>query len=346
MAPPECDLSFVVPVYGSPESLPLLAARIKSVCAEMGSAYELILVDDRCPRGSWSVVKELSSQDRAVVGVRLSRNFGQHAAIQAGLSLSHGTWIVVMDCDLQDLPEEVPALLAKASEGWDIVQARRGARTSDPLVRRLMSKLFYKALSFLTDTDQNAEIANFGAYSRKVIDAILCWDEETKYFPATVQWVGFSRTGVDVRHGSRHEGRSSYTLGKLIQLALNVVIGFSERPIRLLVGVGLAMAVAGFVLSIVVVALNIAGVVEVQGWTSLMLSVWFLAGCLLFSIGLTGLYVGRILSETKRRPKFIVDEAIGLGLPGLPSLGEERRTERAGRPVMAASLRAPGITMP
>ncbi len=334
MPPAECDLSFVVPVYGSPDSLPLLAGRIKSVCAGLSSPYELILVDDRCPCGSWPVVQSLSTHDPAVVGVRLSRNFGQHAAIQAGLSLARGRWIVVMDCDLQDVPEEVPALLDKAREGWEVVQARRGIRASDPPLRRLMSKLFYKVLSFLTDTDQNAEVANFGVYSRKVVDAILSWDEETKYFPATVQWVGFSRTGVDVRHGARHEGRSSYTLGKLIQLALNVVIGFSERPIRLLVGVGFVIALAAFVASVAVVTLDVAGVVEVQGWTSLMLSVWFLAGCLLFSIGLTGLYVGRILSETKRRPKFIIDEAVGA----------DRRVEPAVRPARTPSTHATGLS--
>ena len=305
------DLSFVVPAYGSPDSLAPLADRIRQVCRDLCASHELIFVDDRCPKGSWASILGVAARDDAVVGVRLSRNFGQHAAIQAGLALAKGRRIVVMDCDLQDLPEEVPALLSKAKEGWEIVLARRGERRSDSLFRRSMSRLFYRVLSFLTDTNQSAEVANFGIYSRKVIDAVLSWDEETKYFPATVQWVGFSRTGVDVRHGARHEGRSSYTLCKLVQLALNVVIGFSERPIRLLVGAGTAIALASFLLSVVVLILHVLGLADVEGWASLMLSVWFLAGCILFSVGLTGLYVGRILSEAKRRPKYIIDEAVG-----------------------------------
>ncbi len=311
MASAGIDLSFVVPAYGSPDSLAPLASRIKDVCRQLHASYELIFVDDRCPKGSWSSIQATSARDEAVVGVRLSRNFGQHAAIQAGLAFARGRRVVVMDCDLQDLPEEVPALLSKAREGWEIVLARRGERRSDSLFRRAMSRWFYRVLSFLTDTDQSAEVANFGIYSRKVIDAVLSWDEETKYFPATVQWVGFSRTGIDVSHGARFEGRSSYTLGKLIQLALNVVIGFSERPIRLLVGAGTGIALASFLLSIVVLILHVLRLADVEGWASLMLSVWFLAGCILFSIGLTGLYVGRILSEAKRRPKYIIDEAVG-----------------------------------
>ena len=194
-------LSFVVPVYGSPQSLEPLSRRIKNVCAGMGVSYELVLVDDRCPKNSWLSINHLAEEDHAIVGLRLSRNFGQHAAIQAGLSQVRGEWIVVMDCDLQDRPEEVPRLWAKCLEGFDVVRAKRVNR-SDPWYRRFFSKAFYTFLSYLTDTHQSPEFSNFGIYSRRVIEVITRWQEELKYFPAIVSWIGFSQTILAVQTGS------------------------------------------------------------------------------------------------------------------------------------------------
>ena len=307
---PPPTLSFVVPAYGSPGSLTPLAERIKATCAGLGVSYELIFVDDRCPKDSWSAIAAIAEQDEAVVGIRLSRNFGQHAAIQAGLKATRGHWIVVMDCDLQDLPEEVPALLAKAREGWDIVQARRGERPGDHPWRRFVSTAFYRVLSLLTGTEHDAQTACFGIYGRKVIDAITSWDEETKYFPAIVQWIGFSRTGIEVGHGSRHEGRSSYSLKNLVRLAMNIVVGFSDMPLRLLMAFGVSVIALSLAVSAVVVVLWLLGLLNVEGWASIIISMWFLAGCIMFSLGLTGLYVGRILIEAKGRPNYIVDVVV------------------------------------
>src|SRR5262245_16493589 len=204
-------LSFVVPVYGSPESLTPLQQRVRAVCRQLDVPYELILVDDRCPKGSWRAIQSLAAVDSNVVAIRLSRNFGQHAAIQAGLSQVRGQWIVVMDCDLQDRPEDVPSLLRQAEKGFDVVLAVRGTR-DDPWHRKIASRLFYRVLSFMTDTEQTAEVGNFGVYGRKVIDTITQWSEDSKYFPAIVQWVGFSRTYLSVDRDARHQGQSSYTL--------------------------------------------------------------------------------------------------------------------------------------
>ncbi|AMJ62706.1 hypothetical protein AXW83_22545 [Bosea sp. PAMC 26642] len=302
-------LSVVVPVYGAPESLRPLHARVRDVCATMGVTYELILVDDRCPKGSWLVVRQLAEEDSSVIGLRLSRNFGQHAAIQAGLSSVRGTWIVVMDCDLQDIPEEIPALLAKAGEGYDVVRGRRAVR-ADAWHRRAVSSAFYRLLGFLTGTEQIAEVANFGIYHRRVIDTVTSWDEELKYFPAIIQWVGFARTDLNVSHGQRHEGKSSYNYHSLINLAMSVIVGFSDRPLKLVMSAGLTVAFLSLVVSFAVVLLHFVGAVRVEGWTSIILSLWFIAGCLAFALGLTGLYVGRILVEAKGRPNFIVDQTM------------------------------------
>ena len=302
-------LSFVVPVYGSPESLEPLCRRVKDVCAGMGVTYELILVDDRCPKNSWLSISRLAEDDHAIVGVRLSRNFGQHAAIQAGLSRVRGAWIVVMDCDLQDRPEEVPRLWAKAMEGFDIVRAKRLNR-NDPKYRRLISAAFYTVLSYLTDTHQNSEFSNFGIYSRKVIEVVTQWQEESKYFPAIVSWVGFSQSTLSVEQDRRFSGRSSYTFTKLVKLGVNVIVGFSDKPLKLVMVAGFAMALLSFGMALFILVSHLMGLLTVEGWASIALSLWFLAGCLLFALGLTGLYVGRILVEVKGRPTFIVDRVV------------------------------------
>jgi polyisoprenyl-phosphate glycosyltransferase len=301
-------LSFVVPVYGSPDSLEPLRDRVRTVCQQIRASYEIIFVDDRCPKDSWSVVRRLAQEDSCVIGIRLSRNFGQHAAISAGLSRVTGDWIVVMDCDLQDQPEDVPAILAAAKAGgFDVVRARRANRI-DPWPRKLASRAFYMVLSFLTGTHQNAEIANFGIYRRRVIDVLNRWEEESKYFPAIIEWVGFSQSTVPVRHGKRFADKSSYSLSKLISLGLNVVIGFSDAPIKLITAFGFIVAITSFFMATAVLYARVAGLITVQGWASVVLSLWFLSGCILFCMGLIGLYVGRILIETKGRPTYIIDE--------------------------------------
>lgn len=304
------EISFVVPVYGSPDSLGTLCERIAAVCRSLSVSYEVVLVDDRCPLGSWKVIESLVKSDANIVGIRLSRNFGQHAAINAGLLQVRGKWIVVMDCDLQDQPEEVPAMLDVAKAGpFDIVRARRVAR-KDPLHRRILSRSFYAALSFLTNTNQSAEIANFGVYSRRVIDVVNSWQEESKYFPATIEWVGFSKTAIEVSHGKRHSGESSYKLTSLLRLGLNVVVGFSDRPLKILMLAGFVISIISFGIALVVLLMGLLGLFSAPGWASIILSIWFIAGSLLFGLGLTGIYIGRILIEAKGRPTFIVDTSL------------------------------------
>ena len=305
-------ISFVVPVYGSPESLEPLSRRVRDVCVGMHITYELILVDDRCPMNSWPVIVHLAETEPAIVGVRLSRNFGQHAAIQAGLFRVRGDWIVVMDCDLQDRPEEVPRLMEEARKGFDIVRAKRLSR-KDPPYRRLVSAAYYRVLSYLTGTRQDPGFSNFGIYRRKVIDVITQWQEESKYFPAILSWVGFSHATLEVEQDRRFGGRSSYTLVKLFRLGLNVIVGFSDKPLKLVMVAGFVMALLSFGVSFLILVAHLMGLFTVEGWASIALSLWFLSGCILFSLGLTGLYVGRVLAEVKGRPSFIVDQVVRAG---------------------------------
>lgn len=308
MAAPE--LSFVSPVYGCREALAELFERIERVAASLGKSFEVILVDDRCPQNSWDEITRLASIHPEIIGVRLSRNFGQHSAIEAGLRYSRGEWTVVLDCDLQDRPEDVPALLSKAAEGFQVVRARRSLRR-DHWIRRVLSRAFYYILEELTDTKQDPATANFGVYHRKVVEAISSWHEQTRFFPAIVQWVGFDSTVVDVTHSERHSGQSTYNLRKLIGLATTVALSFSEKPLRIAVYFGLFIVSCSIVVSSIVFLKAILGTFTVAGFASIMLSIWFLGGSIITVVGISGLYIGKALMESKRRPTYVVDEVVG-----------------------------------
>lgn len=276
----------------------------------MDVEFELLLIDDRCPLGSWAVIKSLAQQHPHVRGYRLTRNFGQHAAIRAGLMHATGDWFIILDCDLQDRPEEAAALFAKAQEGYKIVRARRINR-QDSLYRRTVSKAFYGVLGYLTDTRQNSEIGNFGIYHHSVRDAMTSWTERDLFFPSIVDWIGFTSTAIDVQHDERHSGKSSYNIASLLRLAQRTILSFSDKPLRLLVQFGLAVAGLSFLIGCAVLMLALQGQFKVSGWASLMVSLWFIGGVLTTSVGVAGLYVGRILIEVKGRPVFLVEETAG-----------------------------------
>lgn len=203
-------ITVVVPVYGYRSSLQPLITRFEKALHELVPAHEILLIEDGCPDHSWGEIEELVKNYSSVKGVKLSRNFGQHEAITAGLSYAQGDWVVVMDCDLQDRPEEIPRLYKKAIEGYDIAFARRVYR-QDSLIKKMSSRLFYGVLGYLTDTRIDATVANFGIYSRKEIQAVLSMRESLRYFPVMVRWVGFSSIGIEVKHDESVNGGTSYS---------------------------------------------------------------------------------------------------------------------------------------
>jgi dolichol-phosphate mannosyltransferase len=214
-----------------------------------------------------------------------------------------------MDCDLQDRPEEIAGLYQKTKEGWDVVLASRANR-KDGLFKRLSSKIFYSLLGYLTNTEQDASIANFGIYHRKVIDAILQMGDYQRYFPTMVKWVGFTRTKIPVEHALRDEGKSSYTFGKLLRLAIDVILSFSDKPLRLTVKFGFCLSSLAFVFALFNLVLYFTGNIKVPGYTSLIVSVWFLSGLIITLIGVVGLYIGKTFDKVKGRPTYIVKSSI------------------------------------
>jgi len=305
------DISIVSPVYCCADCLRALCARIGTALASIGASYEIVLVDDASPDAAWPVMRELAANDARIKAIGLSRNFGQHAAISAGLEHARGRWVVVLDCDLQDRPEEIPTLYAKAQEGHDIVFAEREVR-QDGWLKRNSSRAFIALLNWLSGTDYNYRTANFGIYSRAVIDAVRSMGDRARFFPVMVRWTGFERTSIPVQHDARGNGGSSYTLRKLVKLGLDIMLSYSDKPLRLVATTGIVISLAALVMTGFSLYRYLHGDVTVAGYTSLIASMWLLAGVLLFCMGIIGLYVGRVFESVKSRPTFIVRERINL----------------------------------
>lgn len=271
----------------------------------IGKTVELIFVDDDSPDQAWTRISELSALHPAVRGLKLSRNFGQHAAISAGIAQSRGAAVIVMDCDLQDVPEEIPALLDALTDDVEIVLGQRTERR-DTWFKRTGSRTFYRTLGWLTDTSYDPSTANFGAYSRKVIDAMNAMPETDRFLPLLARWTGFRTARISVEHGRRTEGRSSYTLRKLLQMATRIALSFSDKPLRLVMSAAFALAGVGLCVAAFAVYRYLVGDIRVAGFTSILASVWLVGSFLMASIGVVGLYVGRVHNESKRRPQYII----------------------------------------
>lgn len=302
-------ISVVSPVYRAESIVDKLVERIRAAVSKITDKYEIILVEDRGPDNSWEKIKENCLRYKEVRGVRLSRNFGQQYAMNAGFDHCRGQWVVVMDCDLQDNPDEIANLYAKAQEGYEIVLAGRQNR-KDSFLKKFFSKYFYKLLSYLTDTHQDGTVANFALIHRKAIDAMASMKDYNRYFPTMIKWVGFKLTTLNIEHGEREDGKTSYTFKKRIELALNTILSFSDKPLRLTIRLGVLILLSAFVFAIYLVIRYFYANITVSGWTSTFLSIWFLSGLIISVMGMVGLYIGKIFEGIKSRPTYIVDERV------------------------------------
>ena len=299
-------LSIVSPCYNAKTVIPILVEEIEKSVKSITSDYEIILVDDACPQNSWEVIEHVCKENNKVKGIKLSRNFGQHHAITAGIDNATGDWVVVMDCDLQDQPKEIPLLYNKAIQGYDIVLARRSNR-QDSFLKKIYSKMFYRTLGYLTGSKQDESVANFGVYSQKVVAEIKKLRENIRYFPTMVKWVGFKTTKVNVEHAERGEGKSSYNFKRMLALALDIILAFSDKPLRLTIKLGAVISSISIIMSIYTLVEWFTGNITVLGYASLITSIWFLSGCILITLGVVGLYIGKTFEGVKNRPLYIIE---------------------------------------
>ena len=303
------ELSIVSPVYKAENSIDQLVERIIAAVSKLSNHYEIILVEDGGFDNSWKKIQENCQKFPIVKGIKLSRNYGQQHAIQAGLDAAKGEYVITMDCDLQDLPEEIEKLLTKAKEGYEIVVASRKNRKDD-LFKKLLSQLFYKTLSYLTETKQDKTIANFVVYHRKAIDAMARLKDHNRYYPMLQQMIGFNYAKVEINHAERADGKSSYSFSKRLRLAMDTILTFSDKPLRLTVKFGVLLSFLSICAALTMVVLYFFSDVKSQGWASLALLISFFSGAIISVLGMVGLYVGRTFESVKKRPTYIIQEKI------------------------------------
>ena len=300
-------LSVVTPVYGCSKGLHQLYERLRDTLSAITEDYEIIMVNDASPDNAWEVIKRLAQEDGRVKGINLSRNFGQHKAIAAGLDYAGGEWIVVMDCDLQDQPEDIVKLYNKAMEGYEIVFGRRAER-KDSFFKRFSSKMFYMVNDYFTENKMDNTVANFSIISRNVLDSVLRFKEQNRVYALYVNWVGFKKTEIDIEHAERPIGKSSYSLSKMINLAIDSIVSQSNKPLRLAMKFGFMVSLLSFIYGVWLIIKHFIFAESIEGWTSVMVSIYFIGGLLFANMGVLGLYIGKIFDETKNRPIYLIQE--------------------------------------
>ncbi len=295
------EISVVIPVFGCRDCLHSLHERLRRSVGSITSDFELIFIDDCSTDGAWEVLCELAASFPEVKAFGLSRNFGQDAAITAGLAQATGRWTVVMDCDLQEPPEAIPRLFAKGQEGYDLVRTVRSRRGHSR--RRRWASRAYRRLTLSADVDQ--EYSNMSMLSRAVVDAFLSLGDRDREYALVLDWLGFRHTALTIEFSERSHGESAYTFKDLLRVAFAGMFFQTTVLLRVVVFLGFAVASIGAALA----AFNIYAYAighQPTGYTSLAVLLLLLAGFIIISVGVVGLYIGRIFEQVKARPLFII----------------------------------------
>lgn len=307
----QCDLSVVVPIYNEVENIDIFYKMLTDVVSKLGISYEVIFVDDGSHDGTFEKVCQISEHDNHVTGVKLSRNFGHQMAIFAGLSESHGAYILMMDGDLQHPPELIPELWKHAVSGIDIVYTIRIAEKGVGWFKRYSARIFYSIFSYLTDVKLEQNTADFRIISRKICDEIIKMDERDLFLRGIFSWVGFTQKGVEYTAHERIRGESKYNFKKMFNLSISGITSFSTIPIRLsllLCGFSLFIAVS-YSMYALYVKLILKG--AVQGWTSLLILLSLFFSGIFIILGIIGEYIAKIHIEVKKRPRYIIEQVVG-----------------------------------
>jgi polyisoprenyl-phosphate glycosyltransferase len=313
------EVSVVAPVYKCGDCIPELHRQLVAALEPLGS-FEIILVNDGCPANSWEAVCAAAAADHRVKGINLSRNFGQHYAIAAGLHYSRGNWVVVMDADLQDRPFEIPNLYRKALDGFDIVYALREERR-DSWSKRAISRAFSVVYNLLSDVRIDPRACNFSIASRQVIDNYCQLKELNRSYHLFLRWLGFRTAYITVEHSERFAGISAYNLRRGFLLAIESITSQSNKPLILAIRAGFFISGSAFLMGFVFVVRYLIYGVAVQGWTSVIVSLYFIGGLLLANMGVVGLYLGKVFNEVKQRPLYVVQETLNFDQPEPASIG-------------------------
>lgn len=314
------SVSVVIPVYQGELTVEPVCTRLIQSLGSLGRTFEIILVDDRSRDRSWDVMQELARRHACITAIRLSRNFGQHYAITAGLDFAEGDWVAIMDCDLQDRPEELTRLLEEGERGADIVLARRLNRR-DAARKKLGSRIFYSLFRALSGSSIDPAVGTFRVLRRPVVMAYRSMGETGRFFGGLIEWLGFTTSFVDVQHDERAAGTSTYTLRSLAKLAADGIFAFSNRPLYVSIALGVAISLfAGGYGSFILIRYFLHPQIGVPGWLSTITLTAFMGGLILLNLGVTGIYLARIYDQTKGRPLYVIDKILAPARqPGVPA---------------------------
>jgi len=321
--------SLVIPVFNEEAVLPRLFARLDGLLPTLRESVEILLVDDGSRDSSAALICEQARRDPRYRYIGLSRNFGHQNAISAGLDLARGDAAIVMDADLQDPPEVIHELIARWKEGYDIVHARRRTRAGENLFKRYSASLFYRALRQLAVVDMPSDVGDFRLVGRLALDTFRNMPERDRYVRGMFGWMGYRQTVVEFDRDPRASGRTKYSLGRMMRLAIDGVVGFSDAPLRFAVWCGSAISLAALSYGGWVFLRALVGAQFVSGWASLAVLISLLSGINLSMLGVIGIYVGRIHNEAKRRPLYLIARDTGGSEASEPGCAFPLELERA-----------------
>lgn len=303
------EIAVVLPIYNGRKMLQELCARLVSALGSITQDFIIVLVDDAAPDNPWPLIRQLSNDEHRIKAIRLSRNFGQHYALTAGIDIARAQWYVIMDCDLQDAPEDIPLLYAKAKEGHDLVAGLR-KKEGHGKIKRYTSKMFYTFFRLLSGVQLDWSTGNFRIFSNTVADGFRSMREQLRFVPASFEWMGFETAFVELPHYPRGEGQSSYSIRKLVRLAVNTIIAHSHIPLNIVAFLGFAMSFITFIVALIYFSRGLILGTPVVGWTSLFVTLLFVSSFQIALMGVLGIYIGKTFDEAKRRPLYIVRETV------------------------------------
>lgn len=306
--------SIIVPIYNEEQTLPELRRRLGEVTASLDQPCEVIFIDDGSKDQSFARMRAFHREDPRFKALRLSRNFGHQVAISAGLDRAQGDAVILMDGDLQDPPELLPAMIARWKEGYQVVYTVKTSRRENPL-KRFAFTSFYRILNAMSTIQIPLDAGNFSLLDRAVVQAMRTMSERHRYISGLRAWVGFRQIGVEYDRGSRFAGNPRMSFRRLVQLALDGILSFSNAPLRVAVYVGFASAMVSFAGGLYVVFEKLFTDKAILGWASTIVSITFLGGLILMTLGIIGEYVGRIYDEVKHRPLYLIDGSVGFDAP-------------------------------
>lgn len=302
------DLSIIIPIYNEEKNIPTLLSRLHKVIIPMNINAEYVFINDGSRDNSVQLIRAMASADSSVKYIDFSRNFGHQIAVTAGLDKCSGQAAVIIDADLQDPPELIASLYHRMNEGYEVVYAKRLARTGESFFKKITARIFYRIIARITTIDIPLDTGDFRIIHRKVIDVLKQMPEQQKYLRGQIPWIGFRTTYVEYNRDPRKEGTTGYSLRKMLHLALDGITSFSNFPLRFATVTGFVVSAIAFLWIISALYSHFFTKDTVKGWTSMLIAVLFMGGIQLISIGIIGEYISRMSANIRNRPLYVIDD--------------------------------------